>query len=99
MDPKREFLKVTFDRKLDVKRLQASLSQTMREVGAKPSPEGAPARVESVLIESNKTTVVLSGNRPGLDNVASALRSTFSYAKVSKPAKKKIVLRPPGSQK
>jgi predicted ATP-dependent protease len=98
MDSKREFIKVTFDRKLYVKRLRAALSQTMSVVGANPSPEGAPSRVESVLMEKAKTTVVLSGNRHGLNAVASALQSSFSYAKVSKPAKKMFVILPPSSQ-
>jgi glycerate-2-kinase len=94
MGVRREFRRVTFDRKLDVKRLQAILSQTMREAMKKPSPQAAPARVESILIQSGETTVYLSGNGAGLDAVAEVLRSQVSKVNISK-ATRADTARPP----
>jgi hypothetical protein len=94
MNSAREFRQITFGRKCDVKRLRATLSRTMREVMKNPSPNAAPARVESILIETDETTVFLSGNRPGLNAVAAALRRSFSDVIISK-ASRDAVVRPP----
>lgn len=94
MNPRREFQKLKFGRKLDVKRLRAALSRTMREAFKNPSRGAAPARVESILIETNETTVFLSGNRRGLDAVAVALRGTFSDVHISKASQKDAVRSP-----
>ena len=94
MNPRREFRKLRFDRKLDVKRLRAALTRTMREAMKNPLSGAALARVESILIEPNKTTIFLSGSRPGLEAVAKALRSTFSDVNISKASRNDAV-RPP----
>ncbi len=94
MSTRREFRRVTFGRKLDVKRLRSALSQTMREMAKDPAPEAAPARLESVLIQPNETTVYLSGNGAGLNAVAAAVGSRFSGAKVAR-ARRVDVMRPP----
>ena len=94
MKDRREYSKVTFGRKLDVKRLQGALSRTMGEATRNPSPKAAPVRVESILIQTGETTVFLSGNRPGLDAVARALRKGFSDSTVSK-ATRDAARRPP----
>jgi hypothetical protein len=85
---------VTFPRKLDVKRLRATLSKTMREAMKDPSPKGTLARPESILIEAAKTTVFLSGDSAGLGAVAAALRRTVPDATVSR-ASRKDATRPP----
>ena len=95
MRTKREFRRVTFGRKLDVKRLRSALSQTMRELAKDPTPTAAPARLESVLIEPKQTTVYLSGNGPGLNAVATAVRSRFSGAKISKARRVDVMSPPP----
>lgn len=100
MNTRREFRRLTFGRKLDEKRLQVALGQTIREMTKNPAPEAAPARLESILIEPKETTVYLSGNGPGLDAVATAVRNNFSGARISK-ARRADALRPPrdlGSQ-
>ena len=94
MNTKREFRRVRFGRKLTVRRLQSALSQTMRKLAKDPAPEAAPARLESILIEPKETTVYLSGNGPGLDVVAKAIRSSFAGAKVSK-CRRADAMRPP----
>jgi hypothetical protein len=94
MDLRREFRRVTFDRKLDIKRLQAILSQTMREAMKNPSPQAALARVESIFIESERTTVYLSGNGAGLNAVSTALRTSYPKANISK-ATRADTARPP----
>lgn len=94
MNSGRKFRQITFGRKLDVKRLRAALSRTMREAMKNPSPKAAPARVESILIETDKTTVFLSGNRPGLNAVAVALRTSCSDVNISKASRDDVV-RPP----
>jgi hypothetical protein len=87
VNSKREFRKLKFGRKLDVKRLRAALSRTRREELKNPSPQAALVRVESILIKADETTVFLSGNRPGLDAVVVALRSTFSNIKTSEASR------------
>jgi hypothetical protein len=94
MSTKREFRRVTFDRKLDVKRLRAALARSMRETAKDPKAEAAPPRLESVLIRAKETTVYLSGNGAGLDAVATALRSSVPGSKVSK-ASRADAMRPP----
>jgi hypothetical protein len=94
MGTTREFRRLTFDRKLDVKRLQAALARAMRETATDPVPEAAPARLESVLIEPQGTTVYLSGNGPGLDAVAKAVRATVPGARIAR-AKRADAMRPP----
>jgi hypothetical protein len=79
----REFRPVTFDRKLDVKRLQAVLSKTMREAAGDPSPDASLARPERIWIEADRTTVFLSGDAGGVEAVGAALRKTFPEAKLS----------------
>jgi hypothetical protein len=83
MSTRREFRRVAFGRKLDVKRLQATLARAMRETAQDPAPEAAPARLESILIEANATTVYLSGNDAGLDAVATALRGSVPGVRTS----------------
>jgi hypothetical protein len=83
MKPTREFRRFTLDRKLDVKRLHAALREATREMAKDPTPEAAPARLESVLIEPTGTTVYISGNSAGLNAVASAVRSRFSAVKIT----------------
>lgn len=87
MNTKRKFRRVTFGRKLNEKQLRSALRQTMREMAKDPAPEAAPSRLESVLIESSKTTVYLSGNGPGLEAVATAVRNKYGDAKVSKSSR------------
>lgn len=94
MNSRRQFRRVTFGRKLDVKRLRAALARTMREMAKDPAPEAAPARLESVLIEPGETTVYLSGNGPGLDAVAKAVLSDLSGVKVTR-ARRADARRPP----
>lgn len=94
METKREFRRITFDRKLDVKRLVATLARTTRHMAKDPTPDAGPARLESVLIEADKTTVYLSGNGAGLDAVATALYATARGAKVAK-ASRADATRPP----
>ena len=84
MKIRREFRRITFGRQLEADRLRALLSQTMRETAKKPAPEAAPARLESVLIEPQETTVYLSGTGAGLKAVAAALKSHFSGATIAK---------------
>src|SRR5438128_2004020 len=93
MDSERAFRRLTFGRKLDGKRLQAELSKTMREAVKNPST-AASARVESILIEADETTVVLSGNHAGLEAVTGALRSSLPYVTVSE-ARRDDAMRPP----
>lgn len=83
MSTRREFRRVVFGRKLDVKRLQATLAKAMRETAKGAAPEAAPARLESILIEPTTTTVYLSGNDAGLDAVAAALRGTVEGTRMS----------------
>jgi hypothetical protein len=90
----RQFRRVTFGRRLDVQQLQAALSRTMVEMAKDPAPEGAPVRMEGVIVEPQQTTVYLSGNGPGLDAVARAARRSFTDAKVSK-ARRADARRPP----
>lgn len=90
----REFRRVTFDRRLDVKRLRAALARTMREIAKTAQPGGAAPRLESILIREGETTVYLSGNGPGLEAVATALRSSVPGSAVSK-ATRTDARRPP----
>ncbi|HZD52905.1 MAG TPA: hypothetical protein VE175_07640 [Woeseiaceae bacterium] len=83
MSTRREYRRVAFGRKLDVKRLQATLAKVMREAGKDPAPEAAPARLESIVIEPKSTTVYLSGNDAGLSAVAAALRGTVEGTRIS----------------
>ncbi|MGH7516134.1 MAG: hypothetical protein ACREOC_01510 [Gemmatimonadales bacterium] len=83
MNSEREFRQVTFGRGLSVKRLQAALARTTKDMMKDPAADAAPARVERVLVEGEETTVFLSGNGPGLDAVAAAVRRAFSDATVS----------------
>jgi hypothetical protein len=94
MHHNREFRQVNFGRRLDLKRLLAALSRATREVIKNPSPGAAWARVASILIESDRTTVVLSGNRAGLDAAATSLRGSFYDVKISKVSQGDAV-RPP----
>lgn len=94
MDAKRDFRRVTFGRRLDVKRLRAVLRRAMREMAKDPMSGAAPTRLESVLIEPGDTTVYLSGNGPGLDAVARVVRSDFTGARVS-GARRADAKRPP----
>src|SRR5262245_46104892 len=100
MSSEREFSQFTFPRKLDVKRLKAALSTTMRDLMKTSSPGAAPVRPERILIETHKTTVFLSGNRPGLDAVGVAIRRHFSDVYILNASREDLV-RPPqlsGSQ-
>jgi uncharacterized protein len=94
MKTRREFRQIRFGRQLDTTRLRAVLSQTMRETAKDPAPQAAPARLESVLIEPQETTVYLSGNGAGLNAVAAALRNDFPAARISK-ARPADAKRPP----
>jgi hypothetical protein len=98
MNPRRVFRKVTFGRKLDLRRLRAALSQTMREVMKDTPPKAVPVRLESILIETDKTTVFLSGNGPGLNAVAVALRRNFSDVRISNTSRDDAV-RPPRAKR
>jgi hypothetical protein len=84
METRREYRRIKFGRKLDVKRLRSLLARTMRETSKNPVSEEAPVRLESVFIEQKATTVYLSGNEVGLDAVAAALRSGKADARTSK---------------
>jgi hypothetical protein len=83
MSTRREFRRVAFGRKLDVKQLQATLAKAMRETAKNPASGAAPARLESILIEPKATTVYLSGNDTGLDAVAAALRGSVGGTRIS----------------
>lgn len=83
MHTRREFRRVVFSRKLDVKRLQAVLLRAMRATENDPAADAAPARLESILIEPKATTVYLSGNDAGLAAVATALRSSVPGTRIS----------------
>jgi phosphoserine phosphatase len=92
---KREFRKLTFARKLDVKRLQVTLSQTIHEARKNPPATPGTWRVESILIEGDRTTVVVSGNRTGLAAAAAALHEHTPNVHVSKASIKDVpLLRP-----
>lgn len=91
MTTTREFRQVKFGRKLDVKRLLAALSKTMRELAKDPAPDAAPARLESVLIEKGQTTVHISGNRAGVTAVTKSLKQRYSKATVSKSSREKAL--------
>jgi hypothetical protein len=95
MDSRREFLKIKLDHQLDLKSLKSALSKTMSVVMANPSLKASPTRMESMLIENNKTTIVLSGNLDGLKAASLALRSSFPGIKISRPTTKRVVLQPP----
>ena len=95
MSTRREFRRVAFGRKLDVKRLHATLARTMRETAKDPAPEAAPARLESILIEAKATTVYLSGNDAGLDAVAAALRGTVPGTRISTVSRAEARRTPP----
>jgi len=95
MRGQRQFRRLKVARKLDVKRLQAALFQTMQEMAKNPASAGAPVRVESVLIEPQQTTVYLSGNSPGLGAVVNAVRSNYSDVKVSKARRADAIRFPP----
>ena len=84
MSANREFQRVTFGKKVDVKRLQAVLAKIMKETAKCPEAEAAPVRLESVLIEPEETTVHLSGNGPGLKVVAQAVKEKVTGSKVAK---------------
>ena len=84
MTSERNFCSVTFERELDVKKLQAVLAKTMRTVLADTGTEAAPARLESVLMEPARTTVYLSGNGPTLDAVARAVCANHKGVEVAK---------------
>jgi hypothetical protein len=84
MKMRREFRRITFGRRLEANRLRVVLSQTMRETAKEPAPEAAPARLESVLIEPQETTVYLSGSDAALNALAAALISHSPGATISK---------------
>lgn len=84
METRREYRRLKFGRKLDVKRLQSLLARTIRETSKDPASEAAPVRLESVFIEPKATTVYLSGSEIGLDAVAAALRGGKAEARTSK---------------
>jgi hypothetical protein len=84
MKTRREFRRITVGRQLEATQLRAVLSQMMRETAKDPAPQAAPARLESVLIAPQETTVYLSGNGAGLNAVATALRNVFPDARISK---------------
>lgn len=84
MSDRREYRRVTFARKLDVKQLRAALARTMRQIAKDPTSAAAPARLESILVEPNQTVVYLSGNSPGLDAVAKGVRSSLTGAKIGR---------------
>ena len=83
MKPDREYRRIEFSRKLDVKRLQAVLSKAMRQFAKSPPPDAAPARVEGFRVESDKTTVFLSGNGGGLEAVSRLVGTRFPDARVT----------------
>lgn len=88
MTTTRKFRQVKFGRKLDEKRLLATLSTTIRDIAKDPAPEAAPVRLESILIEEDKTTVHISGNGPGLDAFTGSLRKRHSKVKIAKSSRK-----------
>ncbi len=94
MSDRREYRRVTFDRKLDAKQLRAALARAMRQVAKDPTSAAAPARLESILVEPNQTVVYLSGNSPGLDAVAKGVRGSLAGAKVGR-AERAEARRPP----
>lgn len=95
MNVKREFRKLTFSRQLDIKRLQVTLSQTMREARKHPPATPGTWRVESILIEDDRTTIVVSGNRAGLAAATAALHEQTTNVHVSKASLKDVpLLRP-----
>jgi hypothetical protein len=96
MNSEREYRQVAFDRKLDVKRLRAALSKTMRGSMKNPLPEATVVRPESIRIERDRTTVFLSGDAGGLEAVAAALRTTFPDARVT-PTTREEAERPPAA--
>jgi hypothetical protein len=94
MGSRNSFRQVTFARKLDVKRLRVALARTMRESMKNPSPSATLARVESVFIQADKTTVLLSGDPAGLNAVGVALHRSFPDANVSRASRRDVMRRP-----
>jgi hypothetical protein len=81
---KREFQRVIFGRKLDEKDLRALLHERMRVAMTRPAPKAAPIRVESILIEPDRTTICLSGNPAVLKAAAGLLKDRLPDVKISK---------------
>jgi hypothetical protein len=68
--------------------LRATLSRTMEEARNRPSTTASTWRVESILIEAERTTIVVSGNRAGLVAAATALKKHSTDVRVAKASVK-----------